>query len=838
MTTGGNRFRDTSGPANPKQTAAALSRRLPAARALAPALLTGLLLAPPPAAAQDAPTPPSANQRVALTEATQRFAIPPQPLAAALDLFWEETGISFAYSSSLLEDVQSPGAIGTFTPRQTLARLLAGTGVTFRLTGAETVALERNVVQGDDGPLWLRPVTVEGQVQENAFGPVDGYSASRSATATRTDTPILETPASIQVVPEQVFKDQASLRLRDVYHNISGVVPGFTGGNVATTEQPIIRGFEEVRIFRNGFRLQSLAPVELANVERIEVLKGPASVVYGLGEPGGLLNIVTKRPVNDTFAILEQEIGSYDLYRTTLDANAPLTEDGALLGRLNFAYTSDDTFRDHDGIDRVFVAPTLTWRPTDATSLTLDFSYSYEKYPFDHGLAFSADGEPVADISTFLGEPAFRAEREEILAGFTFTHEFSDSLRFRNVFMFQNTENRLNSFRHFSVNPDNTVNRELSQTVPKARSFATVADVQYSFELGSSQHELLVGVDLRRDPEAGNQGDGPIATGPFPIDIVNPRYNQFGAIVFDDVTDFDREETRAGVFVQDQIKLFDERLHFLLGARYDYIDQSVAFECCGGDFDFADDQTDNAFTFRGGALYELTDWLSPYVSVAQSFNPTDIFTTSVDGLEPEEGLGLEGGVKLGFFGDRLTSTLAVYQITKENVPVSDPNNPNFSINGGELRSRGFEVDVAGELAPGWQIIANYAYTDTKVIDSDRLPIGSRFRNVPLHSASLWSSYDFQPGSGLDGFGFGAGVNGASDRQGDNAGTFELDGFVVADVALWYRADLKVGGAKLPIKAQLNVQNLFDTEYYESASSIGNVFPGAPRTVIGSLSVRF
>ena len=766
------------------------------------------------------------------------YKIPGGPLGEVLTQFGAQSGLLLSFDPAITSNKNSDGLKGRLTVRQGLARILAGSGLEARFGEGNAVTLEQHVAQHDEGPLQLGPITVEGRVQESAFGPVDGYRASRSASATRTDTPILETPASIQVVPQRVFEDQASFRLRDVYRNISGVVPGFTGFNVATTEQPIIRGFEETRIFRNGFRLQSVAPVELANVERVEVLKGPASVVFGLGEPGGLLNIVTKRPVNDTFAIVEQEFGSYDRYRTMLDANAPLTEDGTLLGRLNVAYTSDDTFRDHDGVDRIFVAPTLTWQPTDATSLTLDFSYSYEKHPFDHGLAFSADGEPVADISTFLGEPDFRAEREEILAGFTFIHEFSDSLRFRNVFTFHNKENRLNSFRHFSVNPDNTVNRELNQTVPKARSFATVADVQYSFELGSSQHELLVGVDLRRDPEVGNKQDGPVANGPFPIDIVNPQYNQFGTIVFDDATNFDREETRAGVFVQDQIKLFDERLHLLLGARYDYIDQSVAFECCGGGFVFADEQTDNAFTFRGAALYELTDWLSPYVSVAQSFNPTDIFTTSVDGLDPEEGLGIEGGVKLDFFDERLTSTLAIYEITKENVPVADPSNPGFSINGGELRSRGFEVDVAGELAPGWQIIANYAYTDTEVIESDSLPVGSRFRNVPLHSASLWSSYDFQPGSGWDGFGFGAGVSGVSDRLGNNDGTFELDGFVVADLALWYRSHLNGGSGKLPIKAQLNVHNLFDEEYYENATSIANVFPGAPRAVVGSISIQF
>jgi iron complex outermembrane receptor protein len=794
------------------------------------------MLVTPVAAAQDLPAAPDGQRELVQTSETQTFSIAPQPLPSALDHFSEQTGISFAYTSNQLEGVQSPGVTGNLTPRQALTRLLAGTDVSFTFTDENTVTLAKASAQDGNGPIQLGPITVEGAA-ESAYGPVEGYRASRSATATRTDTPIMETPVSVQVVPEQVIEDQASPRLRDVYRNISGVQPAFTGFNVASTEVPITRGFQDSSIYRNGFRIFDVAPVELANIERVEVLKGPASVVYGLGEPGGLLNIVTKRPVNDTFTIVEQEFGSYDRYRTTVDANAPLTEDGSLLGRLNFAYTSDDTFRDHDGIDRVFVAPTLTYQPSDATLLTLDFSYSYEEYPFDHGVAFNADGEPVADISTFLGEPGFRSEREEIFAGYILTHDFSEQLTFRNVFSFQYLENRLNAFRHFgSTNADNTVDRTFHRSVPEATTFTTTADLGYEFDLGPTHHDVLVGVDLRWSPRFGNGNDGPRSRGPFPIDIINPQYGQFGTINFDNSVEFDEEVKWAGVYFQDQITLLNDRLHLLIGVRYDYVDQFVKFVT--PTFNLEGDQTDSAFTGRVGALYELTDWLSPYISMAQSFNPTSPFTTSVDGLDPERGLAYEGGVKLSLFDGRLTSTLAGFQITKDNVPVTDPNNPDFSLNGGEQRSRGFEFDITGKLIPGWQVIANYAYTDTEVIESDTLPEGSRFLNVPLHSASLWSSYDFQPGSNLDGFGFSAGVRGVSDRLGDNAGTFDLDGFVVADTALWYRDTLDVNGYELPIRAQLNVQNLFDKEYYESSDSTANVFPGAPRTVIGTVSIGF
>jgi len=798
--------------------------------------LLGLGLAAAVAAAPLLVPPVAAQQGFESRQGLQRYDIPPGPLSQVLNAFAQTSDLFLSGSGTLTEGRISPGLRGAYAAEEALQLLLAGTGLQYRFTGDDTVTLLAGGEGAAGGPLRLGPIQVAGQ-GESAYGPVEGYRAARSATATRTDTPIMETPASIQVVPERVVEDQASTRLRDVYRNISGVQPAFTGGSVSTTEQAIIRGFNDPRIYRNGFRFFDIAPVDLANVERIEVLKGPASVLFGLGEPGGLLNIVTKRPVDDTFAILEQEVGSHDRYRTSVDANSPLVADNSLLGRINVAYTNDGTFRDHDGIERAFIAPAVTWRPSNVTELTLDLSYSYEEYPFDHGLAFSAQGESIADVSTFLGEPDFRSEREEIFAGYTFTHDFNDGLTFRNVFSFHYLENRLNAFRHFgSTNPDNTVDRTFDRSVPEATTFTTTADLHYALEAGAMRHELLVGVDARLDPESGNGQDGPRSRGPFPIDIVNPRFGRIGAINFDNPSQFDEEIKWVGFYFQDQITMFDDRLHVLLGGRYDHVEQFVRF--ITPTFNFEDEQTDEAFTARGAALYELASWVSPYVSVAQSFNPTSPFTTSVDGLDPEEGMSYEAGLKLSFLEGRVTSTVAAYQINKENVPIADPNNPGFSLNGGELQSRGLEVDVSGELAPGWQVIANYALTDTEVVESDSLPEGSRFLNVPRHSASVWSSYEFQPGSSLRGLGFGAGVRGASDRLGDNAGTFDLDGFGVVDAALWYRDRLRLAGREQGIKAQINLQNAFDKEYFESSNGTASVFPGAPRTVIGTISIRF
>ena len=772
-----------------------------------------------------------------VTQAEPRdFDIPAQPLTEALIRFGRQAGLQTTAEADLVQGLRSAPVRGAMTWRQALDRMLAGTGLSYRLAGS-MVTVERPAVQEDTGgAVQLAPVRVQGKA-ESAYGPVTGYKASRSATATRTDTPILETPTSIQVIPQDVIRDQTPRRLRDVFRNVSGIQSAFTGFNVASLEEPVIRGFEDSNIYRNGFRTSRvIAPLEFANVERVEVLKGPASVLFGLAEPGGLVNIVTKRPFEERVISVEQEFGSYERFRTTVDANTPLAEDKSLLGRMNLAYTSDDTFRDHDGIQRFFIAPSLTWRPSAATELIFEASYSYDKHPFDHGIAFSAAGEPVADVATFLGEPDFRSEREEIFAGYTLTHSLSDQLRIRNVTTFNYTKNRLNGFRHFSaIDPaTDTVDRSFNNTDQKGTAIQTLADVGYDFDIGATRHETLFGLDLRFEPKFGNGSNGPRSNGPFPINGLHPQFGLVGAIPNDNPVDSENETTWIGVYAQNQVKLLDDRLHVLIGGRYDYVDQSVKFITPG--FELVGDRQDEAFTGRIGALYELTDWLSPYVNVSRSFNPVSPFT--VGDVAPTTGFQTEGGLKLNFFDERLAATFAVYEIIKDNVPVADLANPGFSLNGGELRSRGFEVDIAGALAPGWQIIANYALMDTKVLKSDTLPVGSRFRNVPTHSGSVWMSYEFQRESGLEGLGFGGGVSGAGERLGDNAGSFDLDGYFVADAALWYRADVGIGGRQLPVKAQLNVQNLFDKEYYESSDSKGNVFPGASRTIIGSVSVTF
>jgi len=353
------------------------------------ALALGLMLVITPTAGAVPPAMPAGQ---ASSTSTDHYAIPPQPLYSALDALAEQAGLQLVYSAELVQALDSPGVTGDYTLEDALNRLLAGTGLAYRYTGPGTVTLQRpdpleTLVAEARKPMQYAgaaqpaPKKPEAPPKKAQTGPTvlpemtvtatpdTGYSAPNATTATKTDTPIMETPFSIKAVPQQVLRDQQVINIRDALRNVAGVVPWGASQNVA--EAFISRGFATQQgVYRDGFQYfdaVGCCPTglrETANVERIEFLKGPASILYGRVEPGGIINLVTKQPLATPYYSLQQQFGSYDFYRTTLDATGPLTSDDTLLYRFNLAYQDADSFREFVKSDRVFVAPKLMgWTP-------------------------------------------------------------------------------------------------------------------------------------------------------------------------------------------------------------------------------------------------------------------------------------------------------------------------------------------------------------------------------------------------------------------------------------------------------------------------------------------
>ena len=737
--------------------------------------------------------------------ATFTFDIPAKSLDQALADLGTVTGLRLIYTAELPAGTKTAPLQGSMTAEAALQRLLAGSGFTFQFTNATTVTL---IVAPADGTT-LTPLTVEDSYQaESAYGPVEGYKAGQASTATKTDTPIMEVPGSVQVVPRDVIEDQGALNLKDVYENVSGVQQSGNTLNAQSEVLPVIRGFESPTLLRNGLRSTQVGSVDLVNVERVEVLKGPASILYGSLEPGGIINYVTKKPQAEAAYSLTQQAGSEDTYRTAADVTGPLVEDDSLLYRLNLAYTNSDSFRDDIDLERVAVAPSFLWAPTERTELLLDFSFLQEKQPYDTGIPLDSNGSALVSRDTFFGDPDLDGRNiHDYVASYQLTHEFNDVFSLRNQFQFHRAEADNEALRPRGVGGVPGAETLLLRYQNEERQddeFQFVLDGTAKFATGFMDHSVLLGAELLAqdsDFRRFRQNIPSVAISDDADVDFSPPDNQPKSVTLG-------KSRRAGFYLQDQISLLEDgQLKLLLGGRYDLVHTENEVDGVS-----SPNVNDDAFSGRAGLLYEFADQYSAYVSVSQSFDPQNPGTLDANGvpLDPEEGLQYETGLKGSFLDDRLLATVSVFQIEKTNVAVTDlalfnATGQIASLPGIKQRSRGVELDVSGAITDELQIIAR-------------------------HKARLWLNYEFAEDTSLEGLGLGAGIRYVGESTAQFNTDLKLDPYVVVDAAVWYEWQaLKVG---------FNAYNLFNENYIVRASDQSIAHPGAPFTVLGSASLKF
>ncbi len=675
-----------------------------------------------------------------------------------------------------------------------------------------------------------QPSTPDQPIELVVTGQQDGYSVPNATTATRTDTPLRDIPQSIQVVPRQVLEDRQVIRVTEALNNVSGVQRGnATGGGIGETFN--IRGFQQFGgNFRDGFR-DSGGITETANLERIEVLKGPASVLYGNLDPGGIVNYVTKQPLSEPFYAAGLQVGSFGLVRPTLDFSGPLNPEGTLLYRLNAAYEKGGNFRDFDTeVERFFISPVVAWKISDRTDLTFEFEYVKDQRPFDRALIAFGTGVANIPFNRVLGERDDSFESTKFSAGYRLEHRFNDNWKIRNRFRFSSNDVVNSITEAFRLNETTwQLSRGFFGSEAEDKTYALQTDIIGKFATGSIQHTLLFGIDLSRQTSDLFVPYDDAAS----INIFNPVYGVIPRpargqypVEFDF---FSETNTNSfGLFVQDQVTLA-ENLKLLVGGRFDTLNQSsTSFD----NFDQSSTssrQQDQAFSPRVGIVYQPIQPISLYTSFSRSFVPNT--STRVDGslLEPIRGTQYEVGIRGEFLNGRLTANLAAYELTRSNIPAPDQDNPGFFIAVGEQRSRGIELDVTGEILPGWNMIASYAYTDARVTKDDNLQPGNLLNGVPFNSASLWSTYEIQTGD-LQGLGFGLGLFYMGERQGDLNNSFQVPSYVRTDASVFYRRNnWRVG---------INVNNLFNVDYIEATQRRTRINPGAPLTVRGTVSVEF
>jgi iron complex outermembrane receptor protein len=800
------------------------------------------------------------------------FDIPAQPLNQALLLFGRQGQQQLMYSTDMAEKLRSHALQGDYSAAEAISILLADSPLQAVTTGEGTMTLQPKAVEYHDQiqPEALPPVKVSGTAEYDSTDPYNtDYTRPNASSATKTDTPIMETPFAVQVIPKQVMQDQQAVRLETAVENISGTYSsrgagGIGGGQSAT----FLRGFETFEYYRDGTRYNGgfniNGPRELANVERVEVLKGPASILYGRLEPGGMVNIVTKRPLDTPYYSLQQQFGSFDFYRTTADATGPVTQDKSVLYRVNLAYENSGSFREFLEHDRVFFAPTFHWTINDQTQANFHMEYQHDKSPFDHGFPVAGNRPAHLPRERNLGEPGSRNESETFNVGFDWSHAFNDNWTLRHRFdavLLPKMDTVPSVYSGFLGGPCSPatgcqVNRLTYMNKSNSENYYTTLDLLGKFETWGLKHNVLVGGDFFHQVNESNfawafsqpiDAYNPVHTGVDPRVLDNP--NLSGPSGF--------TEEWGGFYTQDQIEL-PYHVHLLAGFRYDTVryrsDSDLTFNF-GSPFVQSSHNLlqQEAVKPRFGVLYQPIPEVSFYGNYVENFGVSNGFNADGTPLPPTSATQWEGGVKTELFDKRLTASLAWFDITKQNIAVPDPDPlkaaSGFSRAIGEVRNQGIEFDVAGEVLPGWNVIGNYSYIDSK-ITKDSAPIfdanfnaigvgpgnqGNRLFNVPRNLASLWTTYEFLGGD-LRGLKFGGGVLMRSQRQCDNANTFQLPGYATVNLLASY--SINVGKSK--ITTQLNIDNLLNKYYFDSAtnSTIQGNYPGAPRTVLGSIRLEF
>lgn len=788
------------------------------------------------------------------------YRIPAQSLNSALLRFAADSGVEILYDTDQLRGLSSGGLDGNMTPTQALSQLLQGSGMAYRFVDAGTVTIDApdaNFVKtaatnttpeaqsGSEGQM-MPKVTVEAD-SDNPYNDPNwatdpynhDYNRPNSTTATKTDTPIMETPMSIQVIPRGVLADKQSITLPDAVNgHVSGVL-GRTGGGYLY-DNFIIRGLPGSGFgdaYRNGlFNRQDI--YDIANIEQVDILKGPAAMLYGRIEPGGLVNYVTKKPLATPYYSLQQQFGSFDQYRTLVDATGPIDKDKTLLYRLNGSYTNNSSFRDFVGNERVFIAPVITWHPNDKFETNLELEYKHDHFNADYGIpAIGARPAPIP-ITRTLKDGGQGQNLESTTVGFDWTYRFNDNWKLTNRYLFKDWTLSgpilFNSFVEFdNTNNRFLLNRSANIAGQDVQTHSTNLDLNGKFEFFGTKHNLLIGVDgFHATTDASNRsGDAP------PIDIFNPVYGQvdFAALEKSKFNGFFyRKESWIGAYIQDQITLFD-KLHILLGGRYDNVTTGGNFSPVSMNEAKAGRQAakDDNFSPRGGILYQPLDWLSVYGSYSESFSGNNGIGSDNKPFDPQRGKQYEIGIKTETQDKRFSSTLAFFHLTKTNLLTDDPNedDPNFQILAGKIRSKGIELDLAGQITESLNILATYAFTQASYTQDFSGLKGVRLENVPRHQGSIWGTWQFN-----NAFKVGLGAVFQGRRFGDPfTPNFVMPGYVRLDAMAAYTH--RIGQHRLT--AQVNLNNLLDKEYFaNSDGSNTGAMPGAPINVFGSLKYEF
>jgi iron complex outermembrane receptor protein len=658
------------------------------------------------------------------------------------------------------------------------------------------------------------------EVQVVADPDAGSYNPTISSGATRTSTPLREVPQSVRIVSSQLIEDMGATRLADTVGFVSGITRLNDFGG--TWDNFGIRGFSstDMGFLVNGFPGSRgyNPPRDTATVERFEFLKGPASAVYGSSEPGGTINIVTKKPQFARRNTADFSIGSQGLRRSTLDSTGALGRNVAY--RLNLAAEEGDSRSDLLSNRRTLVAPALTWVIDDKTILNYESEFLRSKTPLDRGLINVGGVLGTLPRDRVLNEPgdgnmSLTSNTHQL----TLDRELSQNWRARMGASYKESTFSGNYTEATSLAADDrTLNRRATWRQLPSRDTSFQAEVEGKFTTGTLAHTLLIGMEASRlwmNTEI-------LRSGNYPIDIYQPVYGRPRPPLTSLTSSSDEYQRANAVFLQDQISL-SPQWKLLVGARYDHYEQNIEDRVASRN----SAQQHDAVSPRAGLTYLPNDWSSWYVSAGKSFRGN--IGTDKNGLafDPQYSTALEAGVKLQTLDQRLGANLAVFDIKKTNV-LTASDTPGFSVAAGEVKSSGFEADVYGQIDKNWRVSGNFAYIDARISKDATLAPGTRITNIPRTSAGLFAIREDALPDGSR-YGFGAGINYVGNRSGNSADTYALPAYTTVKLVSFWQINKTT-------RVSLDVHNLFNRNFYTASWLNLYVIPGAKRSIVARLTV--
>lgn len=787
--------------------------------------------------------PLASSQLIAAEQASsvRAYNLPAAPLASTLNQIASQAGLALTLNPSLAAGKTSAPVKGPFDAPGALREALRGSGLQLEQSGNGTYSL----AAVPEGALALPETSVIGtQDTESAWGPVQGYLAKRTAAGTKTDTALAEVPRSISVATREQMDDRNVHSLDDAVRYMPGITASSYGSDTRA-DWLRVRGFEPTQ-FLDGLPLPNGVYAnpkqETWNLDRLALLRGPASSLYGQTPPGGLLDMVSRRPGAESSNEIQLQYGSDNHRQINFASTGKIDDEGQFLYSLSGVVRDSGTQIDHVDNKRYNIAPSLTWNIDEDTRFTLLTQFTRD----DTGITsqfLPIQGTridmPFGDVSHHknLGDPDWEYyDRTYYALGYAFEHRFNDVWQFRQNLRYTKSDLSfqaitVGAYPFTQVDNAGNVGRSTTSTDEDISQFAVDNNFQADFDTGDIRHTLLLGLDHQRSNTHYTSifGSAPATN------VVSPIYGQ--TIVRPPRSsafyDYDQKTYQTGLYIQDQMALDQWRL--TLGGREDWVHTGTRFF---NHDDATNTERDKKFSGNAAISYVFDNGFVPYLSYAESFQPTSKATASPsDSFKPTEGEQWELGLKYQPPGSNTLLSAAVYDLTQKNVSVTTTNADNVSITSqtGEVKVKGLELEAVSDVTENLKVIAAYTLAKSEVQKGDFK--GNRLQLMPNQQASLWADYTWHNGV-LDGFGIGAGARYTGNTYGDQANTWlgKADAYTVFDAAVHYdlgRLDNSLKGASLA----LNATNLLDKDYISTCDGF-YCYYGDQRSVVASATYKW